>query len=500
MTAAAPAAPAAPAPSPASPNAALVAKKAAAAAASAAKQEANARGTPVGFVVILVQILVFVALTWRFRQAFFPLASVVAVGFVVHYWTPLRFKEACWFAITIVGGAYLTSRDGSLTMAVASVGLVLGVAVVIYAIVASPLPYLARLALVAGLFAGIMLLGGGKQPIWRAPTGFYFVMAGIFILRIVPYLYEAKYFKERASFLEYVRYFFMLPGFKLATPVADFQKLKQVIYPRPAREIAQQGIIWIARGAIQFAVFVWLEPHLYYVDSASAHRSPRLVAVHLVCAYAQYLRTSSRIHMYLGIVHLFGYDLPACFRWFGLAHGPLDFWRRTNIYWKDAMTKIVYFPVYFALRKKHDAGAKLFALVMVFVVSWALHVWQEAWVLGVKTPIWTLAATWWQEAACWTAFMVLCLGNLILEIRDEAKPKKPVQRLPPRAAAPAPGLAGLAARARAYVIEQLGVPRDMHPLRAAAQIFAMQLAVAVVFSLRHASSIRVWLNTLAWWH
>ena len=65
----------------------------------------------------------------------------------------------------------------------------------------------------------------------------------------------------------------MLPGFKLATPVADFQKLKQAIYPGPAREIAQQGIIWIARGAIQFAVFVWLEPHLYYVDSASAHRS-----------------------------------------------------------------------------------------------------------------------------------------------------------------------------------------------------------------------------------
>lgn len=467
-------------------------------AAAQAKREERARGSLLGFALLFVQVLFFVVIAWRFRQAFLPLASVVAVAFAVHYWTPYRFKEACWFLITIVGGTYLTARVGPASTAFLVIALVLAAGAFIHLVVASPLPYFARLALVVGFFLGIMVIGGGPHPLWHAPQGFYFVFASLFALRIVPYLHDAKYLKERAGPRDFFRYFFMLPGFKLATPIADFQKVKQSVYARPTQEIAQQGIYWIARGTIQFAVFLWLEHGLIYVNGPSERLSARGVVVHLVCAYGQYLRTSSRLHMYLGVMHLFGYDLPECYRWFGMAHSPLDFWRRANIYWKDAMTKIVYFPVYFALRKKNDTAAKLVALVPVFLVSMALHLWQDAWFQDLKTPTWALLKERRLDEAFWMIFMVLCLGNLALEIRAEKKPKAPVPRLLPRSAAPQ-GLAGVVARARAYVVERMGIPRGMSPLRAAAQIVALQTCVAVLFSLRHAPSLHAWFYTIAWW-
>lgn len=277
------------------------------------------------------------------------------------------------------------------------------------------------------------------------------------------------------------------------------QKVKQSFYARPTQEIAQQGIYWIARGTIQFAVFLILEHGLVNVTGPSdRHLSPRGLVVHLACAYRQYLRTSSRLHMYLGITHLFGYDLPECYRWFGMAHGPLDFWRRANTYWKDAMTKIVYFPVYFALRKKNDTAAKLLALVPVFLVPMVLHLWQDVWFGDLKTPLWTLVKEKRPDEIFWMVFMVLCLGNLALEIRAEKQPKVPVPRLPPKAAR-LPGLAGLVAKGRAYVVERMGIPRGMSLPRAAVQILALQTTIALLFSLRHAPSFRAFYYTVAIW-
>lgn len=58
--------------------------------------------------------------------------------------------------------------------------------------------------------------------------------------------------------------------------------------------------------------------------------------------------------MIIGFMNLFGYDLPETHRKYLLAHSLTDFWRRINIYGKDFMVKMVYFPVYFRLRRSGD--------------------------------------------------------------------------------------------------------------------------------------------------
>ena len=67
----------------------------------------------------------------------------------------------------------------------------------------------------------------------------------------------------------------------------------------------------------------------------------------MVGTYLLYLRVSGQFHIIIGLMHMFGYDLPETHRRYLLASSLTDFWRRINIYWKDFMVKVVYFPVYF---------------------------------------------------------------------------------------------------------------------------------------------------------
>jgi D-alanyl-lipoteichoic acid acyltransferase DltB (MBOAT superfamily) len=79
---------------------------------------------------------------------------------------------------------------------------------------------------------------------------------------------------------------------------------------------------------------------------------------------------------------LFGYDLPETNRYYLLSSSINDFWRRVNIYWKDFMVKIFYFPAYFKLRRQGELRAQLLATTLVFLVTWFLHAVQFFWVQG----------------------------------------------------------------------------------------------------------------------
>src|SRR5439155_18906980 len=59
-----------------------------------------------------------------------------------------------------------------------------------------------------------------------------------------------------------------------------------------------------------------------------------------------------------------------------------DFWRRINIYWKDFMMKLVYYPSYFRLRSRGGNTALVGATVTVFLATWILHSYQWFWLRG----------------------------------------------------------------------------------------------------------------------
>ena len=114
----------------------------------------------------------------------------------------------------------------------------------------------------------------------------------------------------------------------------------------------------------------------------------------MVLTYMLYLRVSGQFHIIVGFLHLFGYDLPETHRKYLLSRSLTDFWRRINIYWKDFMVKIVYFPVYFRLRRSGDVRAQVVATLVVFVVTWFLHAYQWFWLRGDFLMTWPDTLFW----------------------------------------------------------------------------------------------------------
>lgn len=71
---------------------------------------------------------------------------------------------------------------------------------------------------------------------------------------------------------------------------------------------------------------------------------PAQLLQYLISNFLLYLRVSGLFHLVVGMLHLFGFDLPETHKRYLLAASFTDFWRRINIYWKDFMQKVFYFP------------------------------------------------------------------------------------------------------------------------------------------------------------
>ena len=71
----------------------------------------------------------------------------------------------------------------------------------------------------------------------------------------------------------------------------------------------------------------------------------------LLATFLLYLRVSGQFHLIVGVLHLFGFRLPETHHLYFLASSFTDFWRRINIYWKDFMMKLVYYPSFFRLQR-----------------------------------------------------------------------------------------------------------------------------------------------------
>jgi len=134
----------------------------------------------------------------------------------------------------------------------------------------------------------------------------------------------------------------------------------------------------------------------------------------VLATFLLYLRVSGQFHVITGILHLFGFRLPETHHLYYLASSFNDFWRRINIYWKDFMMKLVYYPSYFQLRRWGGTAALVGATVTVFFATWLLHLYQWFWLRG-GFPL-TL-----QDALFWAI-----LGALVVfgSLRESKRPRK----------------------------------------------------------------------------
>jgi hypothetical protein len=132
----------------------------------------------------------------------------------------------------------------------------------------------------------------------------------------------------------------------------------------------------------------------------------------LTANYLLYLRISGQFHLVVGILHLFGFNLPETHHLYLFSSSITDFWRRINIYWKDFMMKLFYYPSFFWLRRRgwKDNAALIAATFLVFVSTWLLHSYQWFWLRGAF-PL-TI-----QDGLFWGILGILVVANTLYETK-----------------------------------------------------------------------------------
>ena len=331
---------------------------------------------------------------------------LLAAAFLVHTLLPLRWRVP--FFVLVSFAAYfvvLGALDGALL-------IVFGLALT--GICHLPFSHLARvlLALTAGIVLGLFRCGVLPSPFAATVLP---VLGSMFMFRLIGYLYDLRNEKKPAGPWRRLAYFFLAPNacFPLF-PVVDWATFLRTWYDDRDLKIYQKGVHWMARGVVQLVLYRLVYRH--FSPAPEDIQDLAGVATFVVSSYLLYMRISGQFHLIVGLLCLFGFNLPETHHRYLLASGFSDYWRRINIYWKDFMMKLVFYPCYVRFKKLGHLQAIVLGTAVVFFVTWFLHAYQWFWLRGSFHFSWV-------DSLFWAFFALLVIINAIYESTRPPAPK-----------------------------------------------------------------------------
>jgi hypothetical protein len=355
------------------------------------------------FAVLAAQLGLLLLVLRQFQiesNAFIRVCAVAFAGFGVHYFLPLRFKLPFFAMLSMAAIVVVFGPISSLWLV--AVGMVL------VGICHLPLPFVLRV--VALLLAGA-LLAALRVDWFQAPwsSAIWPILGSMFMFRLMGYLYDGHHDKAPFSLARTFAYFFMLPNvcFPLF-PVVDYKTFRRNYYDGDEFVIYQTGIEWMTRGVIHLILYRIV--YYYYTIGPAEVASPSDLAQFMVTSFLLYLRISGQFHLIVGMLRLFGFNLLETHHLYYLAASFTDFWRRINIYWKDFMMKLFYYPLFFRLRNRGTTMAMVVATIFVFFVTWLLHAYQWFWLRG------SILLTG-PDMAFWGVLALLVIVNSLYELK-----------------------------------------------------------------------------------
>ena len=379
----------------------------------------------VPFLAVVMQfaLIVLVVDYWQVEsQSLARLMNLAFAGFIIHHLLPLRFRLPFFGLLSIVavvagvghlgpnvftgwiGGRMTTANFlyhllPGLTLVVVGLGLI--------GLCHLPIRFGARVGLLAVVGAGLTFLRARSD--WFPDVKEMWVILGsMFMFRLMVYLYDLKHRTAPFSPSRAISYFFLLPNvcFPLF-PVVDYKTFCSTYYNEDWPRIYQTGLRWMLRGVFQLllyrVIYQFAPLDVYKLSSVLD------VAGCMLGMYLLYLRVSGTFHLIVGLLLMFGFNLPETHHLYYLATSFTDFWRRINIYWKDFVMKLFFYPTHFKLRKMGPIRAMSVATLVTFLATWILHSWQWFWIRG--KPLFN-----WKDFSFWMILGVLVLVTAIYEM------------------------------------------------------------------------------------
>ncbi len=335
-------------------------------------------------------------------QGFLHLLILAWIGFLVHATLSKKWRLPFFVGLSLAGIV--------LVLGWTNAGILVGSGVALLVLCHLPISWRARIGL---LLAVVVLLAWARSQN-LGPEAVWPILASMFMFRLILYVLDLRHSRLEITPTWSLAYFFLLPNvcFPLF-PVVDFKKLRAGYLVEESSKTSQRGIEWIFRGIVHLLLYRAAYQFLT-VDPSRVEDAGALLR-YLFSAFPLYLKVSGTFHLAVGMLLLFGFDLPATHNRYFLASSLTDFWRRINVYWKDFMLRVVFYPCHDRARRLGPTPALIVATVAVFVASWLLHAYQTFWLTG--STFWA-----WNDFLFWMLLGAGMVVNVRWEDRRRGRP------------------------------------------------------------------------------
>jgi hypothetical protein len=329
---------------------------------------------------------------------------LVAGGFAIHAWLPMNLRLPFFLALNAAALLVLLGPVPGL------MALGIGLSLIVLANLKAAWHLRVGLVLIAAAGLAAVKTGWiGSAESYQAVN----VVAGLFMFRLILFLYEVRHMNTAVSAWQKLAYFFLLPNLVfMIFPVVGYKTFVRNHYSRPAADTYAKGLRWVFTGLLHLMLYRVI--YQYALPAPDEVTGPGTLVTYLVFSYALIIRLSGIFHLSAGIICLFGFDLPRTFNNYFLSNSFSDLWRRINTYWREFIMRTVYTPIYLRF-KQRTAGALFITILLVFVVNWFLHSYQWFWIRG-NFPVQST------DILFWGIFGLLVACNSIISMR--AKPVK----------------------------------------------------------------------------
>jgi hypothetical protein len=395
--------------------------------AAVARTETGRREDWPGFLLTAVEfgLLVLVIRVLEIEsQRFDQLMAWAWAGFVVNHFLPSRWRLPFFVALSL--WCLKVVAGGTVAVCVFGAGLAfLGLCHL-------PVAFGLRLVLIGILGAAVACLRVGTLS-ERVSVAAWAILGSMFMFRIIVYLYDLKHKNAPFSLFRGMAYFFMMPNVCfMFFPLVDYKTFCSAHFNDVPVRIYQVGVRWILRGIVHLLLYRII--HQLGTVTPWDVNSLGGVVRFMVTTFLLYLKVSGQFHIIVGLLHMFGFNLSETHHLYFLSSSFTDLWRRINIYWKDFLTKIFFFPAFFGLKRLGTGTAMAISTLLTFVATWFLHGYQYFWIRGSFDYTWqnqSLAEEGsrlgralikafnfsWQDSLFWAILAVLVLINALYEAK-----------------------------------------------------------------------------------
>jgi D-alanyl-lipoteichoic acid acyltransferase DltB (MBOAT superfamily) len=355
-----------------------------------------------GLLILLIRQFNLVSPVFQHQISF-----LLFFGFLVHYLLPFRYRLPFFLFLSLCAVVFVFGLVPGTWL--------IGIGLVLIGLCHLPIAFGFRVALLvmATIALAEFRVGWAHAP-W--PNAIWPILTSMFMFRLIAYVWSLKHRKAPVGVWSSLSYFFLLPNVVFPLfPIVDYATFHRNYYDVERHLIHQTGVKWVFRGITHLVCYRFI--YYYFVITPDEVSSVTDLVRYMVSNFMLILKVSGQFHIIIGSLLLFGFNLPPVMNRYFLASSFTDFWRRANIYWRDFMQRVLFYPVYFRLRTWPATAGLLCSVLIVFVITWALHGYQWFWLRGsfsVSGP----------DLLFWTLFGGLVAVNTVVESKAAGK-KRP---------------------------------------------------------------------------